>query len=128
MDNGCKANVCTCGNGTVGTCSTHNTEVCGSCDAGYYLNNDVCDNNVCTCSNGIVGTCDTHNTEVCASCNTGFQLNNKTCVSDPEPEDESEFPWLIVGISAGSVIVVVRIILAVVCSNNGYTELREPRF
>jgi len=127
LDNGCKANVCTCGNGTVGTCSTHNTEVCGSCDAGYYLNNDACDNNVCTCSNGIVGTCDTHNTEVCASCNTGFQLNNKTCVSEPEPE-ASEFPWLIVGISAGSVIVVVGIILAVVCSNNGYTELREPRF
>ena len=68
-----------------------------------------------------------------ASCDDGFQLNNQTCevIPEPEPEPEpeaSEFPWLIVGISAGGVLVVVGIVLAIVCSNNGYTQLRESRF
>ena len=92
MPTGCEIDSCTCAFGTAVTdgvaCTTHNTNICASCNAGYDLSNGACSERVCTCTNGVAATgaaCPTHNTPKCASCTAGYALAEKLsdyeCVS-----------------------------------------------
>jgi len=80
----CKA--CTCANGVAGigsTCPVTNTEVCLSCDSGYYMYKvkDTCLINTCTCDHGTLGNdCQINNDEVCSACDDGYTLTGTVCV------------------------------------------------
>jgi len=83
----CTQNVCTCVNGTDATgtnCTDHNTAKCVSCNAGYYLVNDICKRNICTCAQGthVANTdCPSNGEEKCMSCNAGYYLKDDVCTA-----------------------------------------------
>ena len=77
----CRANDCYCNNGIekpTGSCPTHRTESCQSCNFGYRLIGDRCIINTCTdCQNGrnvAIGTCRIHDRPFCRSCDNYYHL------------------------------------------------------
>ncbi|CAD7932933.1 unnamed protein product [Amoebophrya sp. A120] len=94
----CVANVCTCSHGTAanGTaCTSHDAEICTSCDVsgGFHLedytandgttSNKMCVANNCTCSEAggspaVGAECTTHNAEICAVTSTPTSSTSAT--------------------------------------------------
>ena len=82
VDRECTPNVCTCQNGTSATsfdCTADNTNICTSCNNGYYKDGNSCEPYTGACTDGelIEQLLRTAHHE-CGTCNLGYHLGSGT--------------------------------------------------
>jgi len=76
-------------------CSSHQKEICTSCNSWYHRQNTTCAENTCKCDNGQhvnFNACKKHGTKNCSSCDDGYELkDNASNASDAVNACEKSF-------------------------------------
>ena len=85
-DFSCSLNQCTCAFGTgMSGCAQDGTELCTSCDPGFFLNGIVCELKVCTCQHGLSSSgvdCPEHDEIFCSACYRGYTMYENNCIEN----------------------------------------------
>ena len=81
----CTQNICTCSKGVISTgtsCTTHNTNICASCNNGYFLSGPSCLPYEGSCINGDLITQSSRTiANHCGTCDIGYHLSD-TAITD----------------------------------------------